>query len=506
MIRIGIDFGMENIKVSICPNGKKIQTFNLDSRQGVADISRNVVYYQMEDDGEIHSYFFGSREVEQNVLSDDCIQHIKRELSKEFYERTICNGAKTLSAEDITTDILSQVYKLVMVNHAGEEAQAVMTVPVNFSEYQKKKLLQSAEKAGFHVVDVLTEPMASLFSPDIMEDNSKCGKGKNVVVFDFGGSTLDICLATISDCNGKTRIENIASTGMQVGGVDITENIVEQIVKPHFREELEQDTRSIGSVNAGFYGDVERVKRELYNPDAEEDDTTELFFKGEELEFSRDVFNQFLKKNGIDRKIRQLFEQLFDAIDDIDPDEVDEVFMIGGSSNITFFQDLIRDIFDNEDIINTDILEYEENLYNSVANGAANFMNCLEKFDVIRRTSMSIGIDRGNGYEIFLNKNVTYAEKGASKMISLEFLENHQWELRLYQSVSDALVYGRQYPLDNPDICFAGVIGLNPALYQRDRDIYIEISRTPESTIIDTFQLTDKKDRKYIEQIDLMRG
>ena len=509
MIQVGIDFGMENIKVSTCTDGRTIRPVNLDSRQGAAATSRNVVFYQKEDDGEIHSYFFGSREVERSVLLPDYIQHIKQELQKETWEKTVCNGEKTLTAEDVTTDILSQVYKLITINRTGEEVQAVMTVPVNFSEYQKKKLLTSAEHAGFHIVDVLTEPMASLFSLDIMDDITDCEEEKNVVVFDFGGSTLDICLVTISQHGDKTRIENIASTGMQFGGVDISKGIIEQIVKPHFqkeiKEEIEASEKDIRSIDAKLYEEMEKVKMELYNSDAEEDDTTELYFSGEKLEFSRQVFNDFLIQNGIDRKIRQLFELLFDSIDDIEIDEVDEVFMIGGTSQITFFKELICDIFDNDDIINTDILGDETNLYNSVANGAANFMTCLENFDIIRKTSMSIGIDRGNGYEICLNKNVTYAEKGGAKAISTEFLEKHQWKLRLYQSVSDALAYGKKYPLDHPDICFAGIIGLNSELYKKDRDIYIEVSRTPQSTIIDTFQLTDKKDRQYIEKIDLMR-
>ena len=501
MIQIGIDFGMENIKVSTCTDGRIVEPFDLDSNQGATSIvSRNIVYYQMEENGQIQSYFFGSREAEKHNDSEDYIRHIKRQLQKEKWERTICNGSKVINAESVTADILTKVHELVAPN---QEVQAVMTVPVNFSEYQKKKLLFCAKEAKIDVVDVLTEPMASLFSPEIVDIVSSYDDEKNIIVFDFGGSTLDICLSTISkNKDGKLRIENVASTGVQYGGVDITEGMFEQLVKPYFEDEIRKLNFSSQMVQNQLCNEIEKAKKVIYQPDEDEDTFGLVEFGAKEMQLYPRDFDKFLTMNEIDKKIRNLIELLLKA-SDIEIEEVDEVFMIGGTSNITFFQNLIRDIFDNDDILNRDILYDAENIYNSVANGAANFMVCYDKFEVIRRTSMSIGIDRGDGYEIVLNKNATYGEKSASMPIPLEFLQENAWKLRLYQSVSDSLKTYAKYTINHPDVCFAGTIRLNEAIYWKDREIKIEISVTPEGYILDTYQCDDKGERRYIERIVL---
>ena len=63
MNRVGIDFGMENIKVSII-SGKVIRSMDLEGAMGDVHVTPNVVYYTLNENNEIEQYFFGSQKAE----------------------------------------------------------------------------------------------------------------------------------------------------------------------------------------------------------------------------------------------------------------------------------------------------------------------------------------------------------------------------------------------------------------------------------------------------------
>ncbi|MCR4890092.1 MAG: Hsp70 family protein [Ruminococcus sp.] len=491
---VGIDFGMENIKVSVVM-GKIIKTLNLDSRMGDIHVSPNVVYYKKNENGGIEKYFFGSKEANQGriLFEDDYIRHSKRLLRLENWEKSICDNSAVVTIDGVLSDIFSAAKNRIVQETIDDKIDAVITVPVNFTEAQKHRLSANAEHAGINVINIITEPFAALFSKDIIAKIENIQTRKNVAVFDFGGSTLDICAAAVIPENGALRIEILGSAGMNYGGVDITNDMYEHIVFPFFEDVADAEMNDMTMKNS-FYKEIEAAKRNLFSEDSYDDDVTDITYKGKRLEMSRKTFDDFLREQGIDTKIKNMFDDMLDSInedsfcDDLEYSDFSDVFMIGGTSRMPFFQDLVREIFGDDDIIDEDILDDDENLYNSVANGAAAFPGCSEQFRVSQKLSMSIGIDRGRGYEILLNKNVTYGEKSALKTIPIDFLKKNNGMIKIYQSASDRLIYGKCYDVDDEDILFSGIVKIDTELYDNSRDIGIECYNTPKSVMIDTYQ------------------
>lgn len=504
---VGIDFGMENIKVSIAV-GQKVSTINLDSKEKENHVAPNAVYYKKNEEGGIEKFFFGCNEARNAKLqnSPDYIRHIKRGLQLENWQKSICGGRTVKTLDSILFDIFSEIRNRICNVTQDSDIEAILTVPVNFAESQKNRLAYNAEKAGIRVREFITEPFAALFSSDIFSCIMDCKERKNIVIFDFGGSTLDICMASVIPENGKKRISILASNGMQYGGVDISNGICDSLVKPFFKEEIEADKENIEFFIKRIFDLLEGVKSKIYNSDADEYETKMLDFGGKQLEIGRQTFNGYLEKEGIGNRIRTLFDNMLESIneesmcDDLEYSDFSEVFMIGGTSRITYFQDLIRDIFGNDDIIDEDILEDDENIYNSVANGAAAFVGYSEDYLIDQKISMSIGIDRGKGYEILLNKNTSYGERSAKKTIAFSFVESNNGLIRVYQSLSDKLTFGKCYDVTDPDILFSGYVKLNTDLYDRHKNISVECCQIKKGILIETFQ---EGSEDYIERIEL---
>ncbi len=66
---------------------------------------------------------------------------------------------------------------------------AVITVPFNCSQIQRKQTRIAAQLAGINVLEVINEPTAAAISYNI-------SIGETIMVFDLGGGTLDVCIIT----------------------------------------------------------------------------------------------------------------------------------------------------------------------------------------------------------------------------------------------------------------------------------------------------------------------
>jgi hypothetical chaperone protein len=75
-------------------------------------------------------------------------------------------------------------------------------------------------------VDFELEPIAAA-----LDYEQSISKPQNVVIFDFGGGTLDIAVMRLGDKNRKVY----ASGGVDIAGSDFDRTIIEKRMLPHFR-------------------------------------------------------------------------------------------------------------------------------------------------------------------------------------------------------------------------------------------------------------------------------
>ena len=110
--------------------------------------------------------------------------------------------------------------------------------PVQFSQdpvldhNAQETLLQAALEAGFKQVDFELEPIAAALYYELTLD-----KPQNVLIFDFGGGTLDLTIIRLSDPHKR---EIFASGGIGIAGSDFDRAIIQTRMLHHFGKGLVQ--------------------------------------------------------------------------------------------------------------------------------------------------------------------------------------------------------------------------------------------------------------------------
>lgn len=494
---IGIDFGMQNLKVCYFDGRKNIRVDLEGNQKNSSKTSRNAVYYcEDEEDATIlKKYFFGAKQAEEarKYGDSDYVRYIKRELQREHYTRSVCSGRYTFSAMQIITDIFSQIYLKMNESRYDMTAPVILTVPVVFSEAQKQMLQKCAEKAGFQVKEVITEPFAALFSDDIFDECVDAVDDEEyILIFDFGASTLDICLMRIENEDDDFTIETISSTGLSFGGKDISDAIADFLDSRYesiFEKEIKAGRLDDESKKATLFEYAEELKNELY----EEEDTPEAERRlyGDKIVLKRTNVDKILDDMQIWNQISSAISEMFDLTDEFDSDDYDivsKVVMVGGTSRIQYFRDKIESLFEEAELIGGDP-EEENTVYCCVSSGAVNYAK-QENITVRNSIPMHVGIEVGKGFEKALNRNSFYNIPGKRKQISISQLESSKWRIKVYQTLKSV----REHTdVNQKEILYAGYLQLNKDLYPKDEEVVIQLKFTTAGIVASTSSMQEIK-------------
>lgn len=131
----------------------------------------------------------------------------------------------TMSPEECSAEILKVCFGYLPEEIRNDpETGTVITVPAAFNQMQKDATMAAAEMAGLGKVALMQEPVAAVMS----EMRKSKGDG-TFLVYDLGGGTLDIAVATST----KGRVSIQAHGGIAMcGGTDFDRIILENVVKP----------------------------------------------------------------------------------------------------------------------------------------------------------------------------------------------------------------------------------------------------------------------------------
>ena len=173
---VGIDFGTCSIKVSRFDE-KRNRIFQLKVDKGDNNADKkvpNIIEYTKRD-----SFRVGEVPRKRRIFNyNNIVDLIKRKLELESWSHTFEKLGFELTAEEIAKDIFTWIKR--GIEEQGQNIEnAVVTVPVCFTEIQKERIVRSAKNAGIHIVDTITEPVAALFSIEEIFDG-QCDE--NVVV------------------------------------------------------------------------------------------------------------------------------------------------------------------------------------------------------------------------------------------------------------------------------------------------------------------------------------
>ena len=383
---LGIDFGTTNSVVSIYNFADgEAQTIPIDG----SNIFPTAVQFETdpEDENKL-SRIFGIQAKEAAIIyPQSTVLSIKRFLGSDEKLNVIVDDKEySFTPEQVAGEILGYLkqkadeYVQEELNLAGEFSGCVITVPANSTDKQKKKTKEAAMLAGFdeNSVFLRLEPAAAAISYAVNETSDK-----KILVYDFGGGTFDACILQVKIEEVGEPVISILST---YGDNDLGGNDVDKIIMDMIYEEFKKLTGGeidLFDKNADD-GVSKRQKKvamvrlqQVANQAKErlsQAKTTKVVLApliqepkiiNINMEISREDFLTHKRVNPLGDKA-EIFEKFEGkSLDDligasltcvercmeaagITEADVDEIFLVGGSSSIPHIGDKIAEKFNKE--------------------------------------------------------------------------------------------------------------------------------------------------------------
>ncbi len=406
---LGIDFGTTNSVVSIYDFKEgEVQTLPLDG----SNIFPTAIQFEIdpEDPGKL-SRIFGVQAKEAAIIyPQSTVLSIKRLLGTDEKIKIEVEGTEyEFTPEQIAGEILGYLkqkadeYVQEDLGLAGEFSGCVITVPANSTDKQKKMTKEAAKLAGFDedTIYLRLEPAAAAISYAVNER-----KNKKVLVYDFGGGTFDACILDIKiDENDEPAISILSTYGDNyLGGNDIDKIITDMICeefKQLTHEEIDLFDMDIDDGVSKRQKKTALVRMQQVANQAKERlssaKTTKIVLApfiqepkivNINMEISRDAFlnhkrvNQlgdahevFEKMEG--KSVEDLIQRSMECINQcleaakLSAEEIDEIFLVGGSSSIPRVSEKIKEKF------NKDPLKSRMSPALSISQGAAHYCNMI---------------------------------------------------------------------------------------------------------------------------------
>ena len=169
-------------------------------------------------------------------------------------EKVTVDG-KEYTPQQLSAFILQKIKKDAEEFLGDKVEKAVITVPAYFDDNQRQATKDAGEIAGLKVERIINEPTAASLAYGL----DKKGKDHKILVFDFGGGTLDVTIMDFGD--GVFEVKS-TSGDTQLGGRDMDTAIIDWLVQDFRKSEgvdLRKDKTAMQRLNEA----AERAKIEL---------------------------------------------------------------------------------------------------------------------------------------------------------------------------------------------------------------------------------------------------
>ena len=245
--------------------------------------------------------------------------------------------------QEISAMVLQKMKKTAEEYLRQEVTEAVITVPAYFSDSQRQATKEAGKIAGLDVKRIINEPTAAALAYGL----DKMNKDMKVAVYDLGGGTFDISILEL----GGGMIEVKSTNGdTHLGGDDFDQVIIDWLAGEFASEnggiDLKKDPMALQRLKEA----AEKAKIELSNQNSTEINLPYIM--------PVDGIPKHLVKTLTRAKFEMLCDDLFQrtiepcrkALQDakLNPSDIDEVLLVGGSTRIPKIQELVKSFFGKE--------------------------------------------------------------------------------------------------------------------------------------------------------------
>jgi molecular chaperone DnaK len=221
---IGIDLGTSNSAAAVVEGGRPVIIPSAEGA-GVASGKAFPSYVAFTKDGQ---RLVGEPAKRQSAINaEGTIQAAKRKMGSDFKFKVF---GKEYTPQQISAFILQKIKQDAEAYLGDQVDEAVITCPAYFDDNQRTATKDAGEIAGLKVLRVINEPTAACLAYGL----EKAGKELKILVFDFGGGTLDV---TIMEMWKEGGFKVVATSGdTQLGGTDMDRVMIEYIIKEFKRQ------------------------------------------------------------------------------------------------------------------------------------------------------------------------------------------------------------------------------------------------------------------------------
>lgn len=380
---LGIDFGTTNSVVSIYHYDEdKVHTLQIDG----LTVFPSVLQFDVDEDGKLVKIFGIEAKEGAIIYPESTISSVKRKLDQD--EPILVhmeNKEYVFDVESVVAQLLAHlkeqadIYIREHLHISGTFSGCVITVPANSTDKQKRRMKKAAVMAGFTEENVYLrlEPAAAAiaYATTVNAD-------KKVLVYDFGGGTFDACLLEVKKQEDEPEISVLSTFGDNyLGGDDMDQLMVDIIYDEFLRlTDHEIDLYDFEKPDGLTVKDKKMAiirMKQVANHAKEKLSVTSSakivlapfiqypYPVNIQLECSREAYYNHRRLHQLDDpdpvfdrmknlSVVDLVERTIVCMDKciqgvgIQRDDVDEIFLVGGSSAIVEVQDQIIKAFSKE--------------------------------------------------------------------------------------------------------------------------------------------------------------
>src|SRR6201993_2170771 len=453
---IGIDLGTTNSVVSVMEGGQPVVIPNQEGGR----TTPSVVGFTKSGERLV-----GQVAKRQSVTNpENTVYSIKRFMGRRFDEvneemklvpyKVVAEGSdvriesngKKYSPPEISAMILTKLKEAAEAYLGEKVTKAVITVPAYFNDAQRQATKDAGKIAGLEVMRIINEPTAAALAYGLDRK-----KDETIAVYDFGGGTFDISILEVGD--GVVEVKS-TNGDTHLGGDNIDHRIIDWLIQ-EFKRDQGIDVSKDQMARQRLKEAAEKAKIELSTLLETEINLPFLTAdasgpKHMAIKLTRARFEQMVA-DILDRSIEPCKKALADA--SVQPSQIDEVVLVGGSTRIPKIQEMVKNLFGKEPnkTVNPDEV---------VAVGAAVQGGVLggEVKDVLLLdvTPLSLGIETlGGVFTKLIDRNTTIPTR-KSEVFSTAADSQTSVEIKVYQGE-------RALAKDNRMLGVFQLVGIPPA-------------------------------------------